>query len=50
VNHWTNIVEVAIGLHSNGRTGYSGALPTSVQILVLAHFPGFIPEFSGVMR
>jgi hypothetical protein len=28
----------------------SGTLPTRVQILVLAPFPGFIPGFSGVMR
>jgi hypothetical protein len=28
----------------------SRTLTTRVQILVLAHFPGFIPGFSGVMR
>jgi hypothetical protein len=28
----------------------SGTLPTRVQILVLAPFPGFISRFSGVMR
>jgi hypothetical protein len=28
----------------------SGTLPTRVQILVLAPFPGFILGFSGVMR